>query len=101
MPRRGTSDFIVVLPKSILSIPQDYPLSWLTLFYALPNELVEKRPAYLELPRNIHQVFASDTYTKMVQSKAFRKLVQDCYAWAAWQFFQGTSTLDEVLLPLL
>jgi len=88
MPRRGTSDFIVILPKSIISIPQDHPLSWLTLFYALPKELVKKRAAYLELPRNIHQIFASDKYTKMIQTDAFLELVWDCFAWAVWQFFR-------------
>ena len=88
MPRHSTSDIIAILPKPSIRIPQDYPLSWLTLFYALPKELVEKRPAYLELPRNIHQVFASDTYTKMVQSDTLLELVWDCFAWAAWQFFR-------------
>ena len=87
MPSGGTSDFIVILPKSVIRIPQDHPLSWLTLFYALPRELVEKRPAYLKLPRNIHQVFEFDEYTKMIQTDAFLELVWDCYAWTAWQFF--------------
>ena len=34
--------FIVVLPQTIIEIPQSSNLSWLTLFYALPKELVEK-----------------------------------------------------------
>ena len=88
MPKASKTDFIVVLPKSIIRIPQDHPISWLTLFYALPRELVEKRPAFLELPRNIHQVFESDGYTKMIQTDAFLELVWDCFAWSAWQFFQ-------------
>ena len=33
------TDFIVVLPKTIITIPQDSNLAWLTLFYALPREL--------------------------------------------------------------
>ena len=33
--------FIVVLPQTIIEIPQSSNLSWLTLFYALPKELVE------------------------------------------------------------
>lgn len=45
--------FYVVLADGIMEIPQESNLSWITLFYALPKELVEKRPAYLELPRNI------------------------------------------------
>lgn len=74
MPGRSTSDFIVILPKSVILIPQDHPLSWLTLFYALPKELVEKRSAYLKLPRNIHQVFESDEYTgKNINKRDFMR----------------------------
>ena len=53
------TDFVVVLPGEIIRIPQTSNLSWMTMFYALPRELVEKRPAYLELPRNITQLLAS------------------------------------------
>ena len=81
-------DFIVVLPQTIIEIPQSSNLSWLTLFYALPKELVEKRAEYLELPRNIHQVLQSEKYTAMIQTDSFLELVWDCYAWSAWQFFQ-------------
>jgi len=88
MANHGTTDFIVILPKSIIRIPQDHNFSWLTLFYALPKELVEKRPAYLNLPRNIHQIFESSEYTQMIQTDAFLELVWDCFAWSAWQFFQ-------------
>lgn len=80
--------FYVVLADGIIEIPQDSNLSWITLFYALPKELVEKRQAYLELPRNIHQLLHSEEYRKLIQSDAFLELVWDCYAWAAWQFFQ-------------
>ena len=88
MPKASATDFIVVLPNSIIRIPQDHPLSWLTLFYALPKELVEKRPAFLELPRNLHRVFESDDYTRMIQTDSFLELIWDCFAWAAWQFFK-------------
>ena len=47
---------IVVLPHHIEVIPYSSNLLWLTLFYALPRELVEKRPAYLSLPRNINSL---------------------------------------------
>jgi len=33
-----------VLPDQIIEIPLSSNLSWLRLFYALPRELVEKRP---------------------------------------------------------
>ena len=80
--------FIVVLPQTIIEIPQSSNISWLTLFYALPKKLVEKRAEYLELPRNIHQVLQSEKYTAMIQTDSFLELVWDCYAWSAWQFFQ-------------
>ncbi len=58
--KKGTADFLVFLPQKIIVIPQDSNLSWLTLFYALPGELVEKRPVYLELPQN-HIPFCART----------------------------------------
>ena len=82
------SGFIVVLPQTIMEIPQDSNLSWLTLFYALPKELVEKRAAYLGLPRNIKQLLASPEHRNLIETDAFQELVWDCYAWSAWQFFQ-------------
>ena len=56
---KKTTGFIVILPDEIIEIPKSSNLSWLRLFYSLPRELVEKRPAYLELPRNIRQVLDS------------------------------------------
>ena len=88
MEKSNPYSFYVVLADGIMEIPQDSNLSWITLFYALPKELVEKRPAYLELPRNIHQLLHSEEYRKLIESEAFQELVWDCYAWAAWQFFQ-------------
>ena len=67
--------FIVVLPQTIIEIPQSSNLSWLTLFYALPKELVEKRAEYLELPRNIHRALQSEKYTAMIQTDSFLELV--------------------------
>lgn len=79
---------IVVLPCRIEMIPYSSNLSWLTLFYALPRELVEKRPAYLTLPRNINALLASDEAKSLIENDLFLELVWDCYAWAVWQFFQ-------------
>ena len=62
--------------------------SWLTLFYALPRELVEKRPAYLELPRKPYSILCTHDYDKLLMDDAFLELVWDCYAWTAWQFFK-------------
>ena len=86
--KKGPSGFIVVLADGIMVIPQDSPLSWMTLFYALPRELVEKRPAYLTLPRNIIRLLSDENARKLIEDDAFLELVWDCYAWSAWQFFQ-------------
>ena len=88
MEKSNPYSFYVVLADGIMEIPQDSNLSWITLFYTLPKELVEKRPAYLELPRNIRQLLHSEGYRKLIESETFLELVWDCYAWAAWQFFQ-------------
>ncbi len=85
---KGPKGYLVLLPDEIIEIPKSSNLSWLRLFYALPRELVEKRPAYLDLPRNIRQVLDSEESRALIQSDSFLELVWDCYAWAAWQFFQ-------------
>lgn len=82
------SGFLVVLPGQIIEIPQYSNLSWLRMFYALPKELVEKRPDYLEMPRNIRRLLDSEKYRNMLKSDSFLELVWDCYAWAVWQYFQ-------------
>ena len=84
----GPNGIIVVLPRRIEVIPYSSNLSWLTLFYALPRELVEKRPAYLSLPRNINALLASDEAMALIENDLFLELVWDCYAWAVWQFFR-------------
>ena len=88
MAKANPYSFFVVLADGIMEIPQSSNLSWLTLFYALPKELVAKRPEYLELPRNIHQLLQSEEHKKLIKSDTFLELVWDCYAWAAWQYFQ-------------
>ena len=60
------TDFIVLLPGEIIRIPQESNLAWMTMFYALPRELVEKQPAYLELPRNITQLLANENCMKLI-----------------------------------
>lgn len=84
----GPTGFIAVLPQNIIHIPPTSNLSWLTLFYALPRELVEKRPEYLSLPRNINTLLASESAQKLVEDDQFVELVWDCYAWSVWQFFK-------------
>ena len=71
MEKCNPYSFYVVLADGIMEIPQESNLSWITLFYALPKELVEKRPAYLELPRNIHQLLHSEEYRKLIESETF------------------------------
>ena len=81
------NSFIIILPHTIIQIPATSNLSWLTLFYTLPRELVAKRPEFLELPRNVYQVLSSEKYTQMINSDSFLELVWDCCAWTAWQAF--------------
>lgn len=90
--------FIVVLPQAIIEIPQSSNLSWMTLFHALPKELVEKRAEYLELPHNIHQVLQSKKYTAIIQTDSFLELVWDCYAWSAWQFSRSPIKMEHTTI---
>ena len=86
--RKSPKGFIVVLPGEIIEIPQDSDKSWLTLFYSLPRELVEKwRPAY-DLPRCPYEILRTDKYDSIVCDDMFKLLVWDCYSWSAWQVFQ-------------
>ena len=87
MRKHSPSDFVVILPSSIITIPQDSYLGYLPLFYALPKELVEKRPVYLNLSRNILTLIADDQSHDMLND-SFLELVLDCYAWSIWQFLQ-------------
>ncbi|MBR1585981.1 MAG: hypothetical protein IJ662_10605 [Clostridia bacterium] len=82
------TDFIVLLPGEIIRIPQDSNLAWMTMFYALPKELIAKRPAYMELPRNIVKLIESEKYRKLIEKDAFLELVWDSYAWSIWQAIQ-------------
>ena len=75
MEKSNPYSFYVVLADGIMEIPQDSNLSWITLLYALPKELVGKRPAYLGLPRNIHQPLHSKEYCKMLQPEMFLELL--------------------------
>lgn len=85
--KQDLSDLFVVREDGFIKIPQDSNLSWLSLFYALPKELVEKRPAYLKLPRNIKRLLREERYREMLND-SFLELVWDCYAWSIWQFLQ-------------
>lgn len=86
--RKNGDSFIVVLPNQIIEIPHNSYLSWLTLFYALPKELVAKQLEYLELPRKPYELLHSDKYKALIKNDAFLELVWDCYAWSVWQFFK-------------
>ena len=74
--------FLVVLPDQMLLIPVDSRFSWLTMFYMLPKELVEKRPAYMNLPRNIRDIAYNEEYMKIIRDDSFTEFVWSCYAYA-------------------
>lgn len=62
--------------------------SWLTLFYALPLEIIEKQKEYLAIPRCPYEVLRTDKYADLINDELFLQLVWDSYAWAAWQCFR-------------
>ena len=72
------TDFIVVLPKTIITIPQDSNLAWLTLLYALPQELVAKQRGYMDMPRNVTKLLNDEHAKKLLKDDAFLELVWDC-----------------------
>ncbi len=76
----GPSGYFAFLPQGIVTIPRDSYLAWVPLFYALPPELVEKHPAYPDLPRNIRQPASEDRYIDLINQDSFLELVWDCYA---------------------
>lgn len=60
-----------MLPHQFIRIPQGSSLAWLTMFYALPKELVSKRPVYLDLPRHIVKLMDSEEYMNLIKQDAF------------------------------
>ena len=85
---RSPKGFILLEPGNIMQILPEDNKSWLTLFYSLPEELVSKRPAYMNLPRCPFDVIRSDDYSELLNTDVFLELVWDCYAWSAWQCFE-------------
>ena len=86
--RKGPQGFIVVLPGEIIEIPQDDDMSWLTLFYSLPKELVEKYPPAMQIPRCPYEVLREGVCAGIVKGEMMKMLVWDSYSWVAWQFFK-------------
>ena len=73
---------------NIVEIPLTSNKAWLTLFYALPEELVSKAKAYLDFPRCPYEILRTDKYDKLINDDIFLELVLDCTAWAVWQYFE-------------
>ena len=86
--QRGPKGFILLEPGNIMQILPEDNKSWLTLFYSLPEELISKRLAYMNLPRCPFDVIRSDDYAELLNTDVFLELVWDCYAWSAWQYFE-------------
>ena len=63
--------FFAIVPDGIIEIPQGSNLSWLTLFYALPRELVEKYPPTLSLPRNIYELLDDPASMEVIKNDMF------------------------------
>lgn len=88
MDAHDSRNITIVTPKGERFFPYNDNLIWLPLFYALPEELVKKRPSYLNVPRNIHQLRDSPEHMALIKDEAFLELIWDCYAWAVWQFIK-------------
>lgn len=88
MEKQESRGIKIVTSKGVRYITYDDNLMWLPMFYAMPYELVEKRAAYLRVPRNIYQLMDSPEYMAMIESDVFLELIFDCYAWAVWQNIQ-------------
>lgn len=87
----GPKGFILVdlIDKgNIVEIPLTSNKVWLTLFYALPEELVSKANVYLDFPRCPYEVLRTDKYDELINDDIFLELVWDCTAWAVWQYFE-------------
>ena len=72
--QRGPKGFILLEPGNIMQILPEDNKSWLTLFYSLPEELVSKRPAYMNLPRCPFDVIRSNDYSKLLNTDVFLEL---------------------------
>lgn len=72
-------------PDDTLWIPRSSNKSWLTLFYLLPKELVQKQKEYLALPRCPYDVLRTDKYDELIENDVFLQLVWGCYAWMIFQ----------------
>ena len=69
------NSFPVMDGKDLIFLPRSSNKSWLTLFYVLPKELVEKQPEYLKLPRSPYEVLRSDKYDSLIDDDLFLQLV--------------------------
>ena len=84
--KTGKSGYLMLNdPEDVLFIPRSSNKSWLTLFYSLPQELVEKQKEYLSLPRCPYDVLRTDRYDALIDDDLFLQLVWDCYAWMVFQ----------------
>jgi hypothetical protein len=72
----------------VMRISSTSNLRWLPLFFALPEELVAKRPAYLEIPRHMKLLMKDQKCVNMVLDGSFLETVMDLYSWSVWQYIQ-------------
>ncbi len=66
MAKANPYSFFVVLSDGIMEIPQSSNLSWLTLFYALPKELVENALIIW----NFHEISISSCNRRNIKSSS-------------------------------
>ena len=88
-PKTGPTGFIIIGPNGDgLLINQSDNKAWLTLFYQLPREILDKRSEYYLIPRCPYEVLRTDKYDELINQDRFLELIWDSYAWAIWNNFQ-------------
>ena len=81
--------FIMIGPNGDgLLIEQSDNKSFLTLFYQLPKEILDKRSEYYQIPRCPYEVLRTDKYDELINQDRFLETIWDSYAWAIWNNFQ-------------
>ena len=79
--------FLTKLPDKKIKISMSSNKSWLTLFYSLPKEFLDKHPIYFGIPRSPYEVLRTDKYDKLIMDDAFLEFVWDYVAWWSWKCF--------------
>lgn len=88
-PQTGPTGFLMFGPNGDgVHLEFSDNRSWLTLFYQLPREILDKRKEYYQIPRCPYDVLRADDHKDLIDDDRFLELIWDSYAWAIWNNFQ-------------